>query len=331
MSVSITESSDIQGLASLNTDKPRSRRFLTNCNDISKKEDVHLTEREPATVSDVDETETKSGRSKRSANNVVTEEISGEKDSINESEPAVVDDVLNAPKAGRSRRSVSGSVRCSTPVITSRWFMPLEVKQTAIRRLEDGATQSLVAKDLDVSLSTVASWWRKKDSILGTSQTTTEKPTSDAEDVKENVVKEESIRQESSTDDINVKDEEKTRHDSSPEQPASQINDLGVFELESLMTNETNEEISTENQDNDLSTVEDADLNGENHKSEDADIGNVKEAEEIYKHTLQNVDESKENLDDIDTNVDFDFESHRPGSGLQLIVSNYCSSSDEEL
>ena len=51
--------------------------------------------------------------------------------------------------------------------------MPLEVKQTVIKRLEEGATQASVAKDLDVSLSTVASWWRKKESILGSAKNLT--------------------------------------------------------------------------------------------------------------------------------------------------------------
>ena len=111
----------------------------------------------------------------------------------------------------RSRRSVSNSVRTSTPVLTSRWCMPLEVKQSAIRRMETGATQALVAKDLDVSLSTVATWWRKKDTILGNTSINEKK--------------------------IEEKTPESGSVISNPP-PTSQIDDLGVFELEKLMTDD---------------------------------------------------------------------------------------------
>jgi len=53
-----------------------------------------------------------------------------------------------------------------SPQPSGRLYMPLEVKQSAIRRIEEGTTQVVVARDLDMSLSTIASWWRKKDLIL---------------------------------------------------------------------------------------------------------------------------------------------------------------------
>ena len=115
----------------------------------------------------------------------------------------------------RSRRSVS-SARPSAPILTSRWCMPLEVKQTVIKRLEEGATQASVAKDLDVSLSTVASWWRKKESILGSAKNLTNSD-ADSPGLNEHELN-------TTTPHMNY-----------------QIDDLGVSELEKLMTDDLTE------------------------------------------------------------------------------------------
>ena len=124
--------------------------------------------------------------------------------------------------------------------------MPLEVKQSAIRRMQDGISQGEVAKDLDISLSTVASWWRKKDSII-------------------NDIVDEPL-----------------------------IDDMGISELEKLMSDEGKE--------NESSTVN----NEEFDDSPEAELVSLTRSE-VLKSA-----------------------SPRPQSGLQLICSNYCSSGSEE-
>ena len=144
----------------------------------------------------------------------------------------------------RSRRTKSKEQ--SLLAIPSRLFMPLEVKQSAIRRMQDGISQGEVAKDLDISLSTVASWWRKKDSII-------------------NDIVDEPL-----------------------------IDDMGISELEKLMSDEGKE--------NESSTVN----NEEFDDSPEAELVSLTRSE-VLKSA-----------------------SPRPQSGLQLISSNYCSSGSEE-
>jgi len=66
----------------------------------------------------------------------------------------------------RGRRHHTSVSSQQSPIPSGRLYMPLEVKQSVIKRIEEGATQVEVARDLDMSLSTVASWWRKKETIL---------------------------------------------------------------------------------------------------------------------------------------------------------------------
>ena len=145
-------------------------------------------------------------------------------DDLQENDKTHVSDVEKPP---RSRRSAGLSARSPAPVVTSRWCMPLEVKQSAVRRLEAGVTQATVARDLDVSLSTVASWWRKKDSILGPSPDTS--PSERVLDVKEDEV----VSEETAT---------VTTLPTPKEVEPRKIDDLGVSELEQLMTDDSEAE-----------------------------------------------------------------------------------------
>jgi transposase-like protein len=51
-------------------------------------------------------------------------------------------------------------------ILASRQLMPLEVKQEALRKILAGESQASVARDLDLPVSTVSTWWRKKDLLL---------------------------------------------------------------------------------------------------------------------------------------------------------------------
>ena len=72
------------------------------------------------------------------------------------------EDQIKDTKAGRRKRISSTSANFGADL----YKMPLEVKQSAIQRIEEGTSQVTVAKDLHVSLSTVASWWRRKEFIM---------------------------------------------------------------------------------------------------------------------------------------------------------------------
>ena len=61
------------------------------------------------------------------------------------------------------RRSSSSSLHNDK---SSRVVFPLEVKADAIKRVKAGVTQVEVAKDLQCPLSTVASWWQKRNYYL---------------------------------------------------------------------------------------------------------------------------------------------------------------------
>lgn len=54
---------------------------------------------------------------------------------------------------------------------SSRVVFPLEVKACAIQRIRDGETQVQVARDLQCPVSTVASWWHRRASILASEAT----------------------------------------------------------------------------------------------------------------------------------------------------------------
>ena len=56
----------------------------------------------------------------------------------------------------------------------SRVIFPLEVKSCAIQRIKDGATKVQVARDLGCPLSTVASWWHRRSSIVPADDTISE-------------------------------------------------------------------------------------------------------------------------------------------------------------
>ena len=66
-------------------------------------------------------------------------------------------------KSRPRRQSTIGYQLSESPC---RQFMPIEVKQEAIQRINDGESQVAVARDLDISVSTISSWWRKKDALL---------------------------------------------------------------------------------------------------------------------------------------------------------------------
>ena len=270
-------------------------------------------------------------------------------------------------KPPRSRRSAGLSARSPAPVVTSRWCMPLEVKQGAVRRLEAGVTQATVARDLDVSLSTVASWWRKKDSILGPSPDTN--PSERVLDVKEDEV----VSEETAT----VKEVEPRK-----------IDDLGVSELEQLMTDDSEAETKCSEAEEDCvnhSSAESTCVPGSLNTSDlDAytgvDLNNMTEESGGTAHVLDtNLKVEDANSTNNSNPADNEFKdvtiqipedtplttprpqsvsslisprpqsvtslpsprppsvtsltstpTPRPQSGLQLIVANYCSS-DEEL
>ena len=175
---------------------------------------------------------------------IKAEEINENKDSVqqnvvgeaetNEDDKQETDTTIQA--SARTRRSNSS---VSRSVLSSGWSMrsmPREVKQSAVRRIQSGVSQSEVAKDLDVSLSTVASWWRKRLTLLG---------------------------------------EELTK------EPL--IDDMGILELEKLMSDDGRDDSETASVDSDSSKMTPP------------------------------------------------VSAQRPQSGLELISSQYCSSSDDEL
>ena len=243
----------------------------------------------------------------------------------------------------RSRRSVSSGTRAAGSGLTSRWCsMPLEVKQTALRRLEAGLTQAVVARDLGVSLSTVASWWRKKDSILGVISINTEAEDCLNSPSESNTISSDIQEQNLSHDlphdaETNKPAEIEEEVMSSPtKEPTSQIDDLGILELEQLMTDESEAEMKSAN---DFSTrnpnLED---NDETEKSGPNDSENQEETSDEEKNS------DLDDLDDDDTRIPEALSltprprsvisltsTPRPQSGLHLIVSSYCSSSDDEL
>jgi len=71
------------------------------------------------------------------------------------------------PLTSRPRRQSSILNTSMPPSSSFRQFMPLEVKQEVIQRIKKGESQVTVARDLDLSVSTVSSWWRKKKALMG--------------------------------------------------------------------------------------------------------------------------------------------------------------------
>lgn len=66
----------------------------------------------------------------------------------------------------RSRRQLNNNLSDSSCGSSSRVIFPVEVKACAIQRIVDGETQAQVARDLDCPVSTIASWWHRRASIL---------------------------------------------------------------------------------------------------------------------------------------------------------------------
>lgn len=66
----------------------------------------------------------------------------------------------------RSRRQLNNNLSDSSCGSSSRVIFPVEVKACAIQRIVDGETQVQVARDLDCPVSTIASWWHRRASIL---------------------------------------------------------------------------------------------------------------------------------------------------------------------
>ena len=256
----------------------------------------------------------------------------------------------------RSRRSVSSGARPAGPVLTSRWVMPLEVKQTALRRLEAGLTQAVVARDLDVSLSTVASWWRKKDSLLGV--TKTESDTFNNKVLGSPPFAGEVTPESSEENHIHAHPRSTVRNDeigedegeeamSSPtKEPTSQIDDLGILELEQLMTDESETEMKTAED-----HTRNCNLTNLNKVRSDPVMSDRKDPIDRQYSQSPNFEEKAESDGDKNSDLDDDdsrlpealclaprpqsvsslTSTPRPQSGLHLIVSSYCSSSEDEL
>ena len=76
--------------------------------------------------------------------------------------PANAPQLRKVPSPGRRNRRVS-----SAPVLSeSRVVFPLEVKLSAIARIEEGGkTQTQVAGDLQCPVSTIASWWHRREAL----------------------------------------------------------------------------------------------------------------------------------------------------------------------
>ena len=179
----------------------------------------------------------------------------------------------------------------ASPVMTGRWLMPLEVKQTAIRRLEQGVTQATVARDLDVSLSTVASWWRKKDNILGSQH----KPEEEEEG------------------------EEEEEEEDAP--LATSIDDMGVSELEHLMSDtdpteekhadQTVETVETMEPDKAIKSLDSSTDYTEENNVETVETNNTIEWVETMDNTLETMNttadavdttvQSRESMKDVET------------------------------
>ena len=90
-------------------------------------------------------------------------------------EPEVLDvDVNTKPvETIRPRRQSLGAP--SHPSLSGfRLFMPLDVKREAVTKIMNGESQASVARDLDISVSTVSTWWRKRESILSTEELSNE-------------------------------------------------------------------------------------------------------------------------------------------------------------
>ena len=67
-------------------------------------------------------------------------------------------------ETSRRRRNSPALINCD-PYVSGRTVFPLEVKLGAIERIQSGDPQATVARDLQVSVSTVASWWKAKEKL----------------------------------------------------------------------------------------------------------------------------------------------------------------------
>ena len=97
----------------------------------------------------------------------------------NRSQSNLNDDINNTSSTDdeqRPRRHLNNNLMFEP--MGSRVIFPLEVKSCAIQRIKDGATKVQVARDLGCPLSTVASWWHRRSSIVPDANDTISESTS---------------------------------------------------------------------------------------------------------------------------------------------------------
>jgi len=80
-----------------------------------------------------------------------------------EEESEESDDSAGKSSFGRRRSARRPSTEATQ---SARVVFPLEVKASAVKRILEGEGQSQVARDLQCPLSTVASWWAKRENLL---------------------------------------------------------------------------------------------------------------------------------------------------------------------
>lgn len=79
----------------------------------------------------------------------------------------VANDSCSSSSDERPRRHLNNNLMLDASASTgSRVVFPMEVKACAVQRILDGATQVQVARDLQCPVSTVASWWHRRTSII---------------------------------------------------------------------------------------------------------------------------------------------------------------------
>merc|ERR1711997_491150 len=66
----------------------------------------------------------------------------------------------------RPRRQLNNNLLFDSAALSTRVLFPVEVKACAIQRIRDGETKVQVARDLQCPISTVASWWHRRASIV---------------------------------------------------------------------------------------------------------------------------------------------------------------------
>ena len=124
-------------------------------------------------------TEKVQDENRQNDNNTTTDSLTNGQDmdrlelSKNESAPqdmpirrrSVNNEDVSSTDDERPRRHLNNNLMLDASV-SARVIFPLEVKACAIQRIKDGATKVQVARDLGAPLSTVASWWHRRSSIV---------------------------------------------------------------------------------------------------------------------------------------------------------------------